>query len=170
MSMAGISGVNNPSCSGNECVRSRESASCLDVEAWMPSELKAIEPLVDRLVRLVEGSQCVRGEELHVELAFREALSNAVVHGNRLDPAKLVQVRCRCEMGKGVYIVVKDQGQGFDPNAVPDPLAPENLEAEHGRGMLLMKFWMDAVFFKQDGTEVHMWKSPPSGPKTEAAK
>jgi hypothetical protein len=53
MSMAGISGVNNPSCSGNECVRSRESASCLDVEAWMPSEMKAIAPLVDRTDRTV---------------------------------------------------------------------------------------------------------------------
>jgi len=132
--------------------------------------MKAVTPLVDRLMRLVEGSRCVPGEELHVELAFREALANAVVHGNRLNPAKLVQVRCRCEMGKGVQIVVKDQGQGFDPNAVPDPLAAENLEAEHGRGMLLMKFWMDEVFFKQGGTEVHMRKRPPGGPRTEAKK
>jgi len=136
----------------------------------MPNEMKAIAPLVDRLVRLVEGSRCVPGEEPHVELAFREALSNAVVHGNRFDPAKLVQVRCRCEMGNGVYIVVKDQGQGFDPSAVPDPLAAENLEAEHGRGMLLMKFWMDEIFFKHGGTEVHMRKRPHSGPKREASK
>jgi anti-sigma regulatory factor (Ser/Thr protein kinase) len=58
----------------------------------MPSEMKAIAPLVDRLMRLVEGSHCVPGEELHVELAFREVLSNAVVHGNRLDP---------CQVGSG---------------------------------------------------------------------
>ena len=92
----------------------------------MPSEMKAIAPLVDRLVRLIEGAHCVPGEEPHVELAFREAPSNAVVHGNRFDPAKLVQVRCRCEMGNGVYIVVKDQGQGFDPSALfPIPLLPK---------------------------------------------
>ncbi len=162
--------MNNPSSSGNECLRTHKSASGLDIEAWMPSEMKAIAPLVDRLMRLVERSGCVRGEELHVELAFREALTNAVVHGNRLNSAKLVQVRCRCEMGTGVYMVVKDQGQGFDPDTVADPLAAENLEAEHGRGMLLMKFWMDEVFFKQGGTEVHMRKSPRSAPKGGAAE
>jgi serine/threonine-protein kinase RsbW len=162
--------VNNSSCSGNAGVRTEESASRLDIEAWMPSEMKAIAPLVDRLMQLVEDSHCVPGEELNVELAFREALGNAVVRGNCLDPTKLVHVQCRCETGEGVYIVVKDQGQGFDPRAVPDPLAAENLEAEHGRGMLLMKFWMDEIVFKQGGTEVHMRKRPAAGLNTETTK
>ncbi len=93
-----------------------------------------------------------------MELALREALNNAVLHGNRLDPGKLVHVYCRCELGKGVSVVVKDQGNGFDPHAVPDPLAAENLAAENGRGILLMKSQMDEVSFEREGTEVHMRK------------
>jgi anti-sigma regulatory factor (Ser/Thr protein kinase) len=95
----------------------------LKIEAWMPSEIKAISPLVNRLMRLIDGSQCVAGNEHAVELALQEALSNAVVHGSGMDARKLVQIRCRCEVGKGVFIVVKDEGQGFDPRAVPNPLA-----------------------------------------------
>ena len=57
-------------------------------------------------------------------------------------------------------ITVGDQGQGFDPNAVPDPSRAERVEAEHGRGILLMKMAMDQVSFERRGTEVHMRKGP----------
>jgi serine/threonine-protein kinase RsbW len=110
------------------------------------------------LIRLIAESHCVSGEECSVELALREALNNAVLHGNRLDPGKLVHVYCRCELGKGVSIVVRDQGKGFDPNAIPDPLAAENLRAENGRGILLMKSQMDDVSFERAGSEIHMRK------------
>jgi len=138
----------------------RGAGSLLEIDAWIPSEIRAISPLVERLMRLVEGSHCVTGEETAVELALREALSNAVVHGNRLDAHKLVHVRCRCKVGKGISITVSDQGQGFDPSAVPDPLSVDNLQAEHGRGIHLMKLAMDEVSFEQRGAEVHMFKGP----------
>jgi serine/threonine-protein kinase RsbW len=134
------------------------SGSFLEIDAWIPSETKAISPLVDRLMRLIEGSRCVLGGEPAVELALREAVNNAVVHGNQMDAHKLVQVRCRCELRKGVSIIVKDQGRGFD--AVPDSRAVENLEAEHGRGIYLMNVAMDEVSFERGGTEVHMRKGP----------
>src|SRR6266853_5867964 len=143
--------------------------SLLKIEAWMPSEIKAISPLVDRLMRLIEGSRCVAGNENAVELALREALSNAVVHGNGMDAHKLVQIRCQCEFGKGVSIIVTDQGHGFDPRTVPDPLAVERLEAEHGRGIHLMKLAMDEVSFERGGTEVHMRKGPARNPKNSAS-
>ena len=130
----------------------------LEIDAWIHSEIQAISPLVERLMRLIEGSYCITGEEAAVELALREALTNAVVHGNRLDPHKLVHVRCRCKGGEGVSLIVSDQGEGFDPRAVPDPLAAENLEAEHGRGIHIMKLLMSEVSFEQRGTEVHMCK------------
>jgi serine/threonine-protein kinase RsbW len=136
------------------------SPSLMTIEAWMPSEIKAISPLVDQLMRLIEGSRCVAGNEYAVELALREALSNAVIHGNEMDAHKLVQVRCRCEGGKGVWVTVKDQGKGFDPAAVPDPVAVERLEKEHGRGIHLMKLAMDEVSFERGGSEVHMRKEP----------
>jgi serine/threonine-protein kinase RsbW len=61
-------------------------------------------------------------------------------------------------LGKGVSVVVKDQGKGFDPNTVPDPLAVDGLLAERGRGILLMKSQMDEVTFECEGSEVHMRK------------
>ena len=139
----------------------------LEIDAWIPSEISAISPLVERLMRLVEGSHCVTGEETAVELALREALSNAVVHGNRLDARKLVHVRCRCKVGEGISLIVSDQGQGFDPRTIPDPLTVENLDADHGRGIHLMKLAMDEVSFEQRGTEVHMRKRLARNPRAD---
>jgi serine/threonine-protein kinase RsbW len=138
----------------------RGAGSLLEIDSWIQSEIKAISPLVERLMRLIEGSHCVTGEEPAVELALREALNNAVVHGNRLDAHKLVRVRCRCKVGEGISLIVSDQGQGFDPRTAPDPLTVENLEADHGRGIHIMKLVMDEVSFEQQGTEVRMRKSP----------
>ena len=137
----------------------------LEVRTWVRSEIGQISPLVDWLMNLIAASRCVRGEEQLVELALREALSNAMIHGNRLDPRKLAHVRCCCDFGKGVFILVRDQGPGFDPNNVPNPLAVENLGAEHGRGIHLMKLAMDEVSFERRGTEVRMRKA--SWPKHE---
>jgi serine/threonine-protein kinase RsbW len=148
------------------------SGSLLEVDVWIPSEIKAISPLVDRLMRLIEGSHCITGEEHAVELALREALSNAVVHGNRLDAHKLVHVRCRCKVGKGISLILSDQGQGFDASSVPDPVAVENLLAEHGRGIHIMKLAMDQVSLDERGTEVHMCKrlarNPRVGPQSDS--
>jgi serine/threonine-protein kinase RsbW len=137
----------------------------LEIDAWIPSEISVISPLVERLMRLIEGSHCITGEEPAVELALREALNNAIVHGNRLDAHKLVHVRCRCKVGKGISLIVSDQGQGFDVRTIPDPLAVENLEAEHGRGIHLMKLAMDEVSFEQGGTEVHLCKRSARNPR-----
>jgi anti-sigma regulatory factor (Ser/Thr protein kinase) len=138
--------------------RPRFTGAPLEVRTWVRSEIALISPLVDWLMSLIAASRCVCGEEDLVELALREALSNAMIHGNRLDTRKLVHVRCWCGIGKGVFIVVRDQGHGFDPNKVPDPLAFENLRAEHGRGIHLMKLAMDEVSFERGGKEVHMRK------------
>ena len=130
----------------------------LEVHTWLPSDIGLISPFVDWLISLIAESRCVRGKEEFVELALREAVSNAVLHGNRMDARKLVHVRCCCEGTRGVFIVVRDQGHGFDPNAIPNPLAVENLEAAHGRGIHLMKVAVDEVSFKRGGTEVHIRK------------
>jgi serine/threonine-protein kinase RsbW len=149
-----------PSCLRTELVRTQGNDSWFEITARMPSEIEAISPLVYRVIRLVEESHCVLGEEPAVGLALREALNNAVLHGNQLDPVKLVQVHCRCEVGEGVSIVIKDQGRGFDPTVIADPSTIGNLEAEHGRGILLMRWLMDEVSFEfgYRGTEVHMSK------------
>lgn len=138
----------------------RVAPDSIFIDAWMPSEVNAISPFVDQLMRLIERSPCVVGNESAVELALREALNNAVIHGNCMDAHKVVQVRCCCERGAGISLTVKDQGTGFDPTAVADPLTPAGMKSEHGRGIHLMKSAMDEVSFNRGGTEVYMRKGP----------
>jgi serine/threonine-protein kinase RsbW len=142
----------------------------LEVHTWLRSDIGLISPFVDWLMSLVARTGCVPGKEEFVELALREAVSNAILHGNRMDPRKLVHVRCCCEGTKGVFIVVRDQGHGFDPNSVPNPLAVENLGAEHGRGIHLMKLAVDEVSFERGGTEVHIRKKSENEQKTPAQR
>ena len=139
------------------------TAVSMTVKASIPSEIQAISPLVDWLMQLIERSCCVAGCEPAVRVALREALNNAVLHGNGTDTQRLVEVSCRCEWEKGVWLIVKDQGVGFDPNEVPDALAPDRLEAENGRGINLMRLSMDQVLFERGGAEVRMWKGPAEG-------
>ncbi len=152
-----------PTCPG---INTRHSS--MTINAWMPSEIEAISPLVDQLMRMIEGSRCLEGNDFAVELALREALSNAVIHGNGMDAHKLVEVHCRCERGKGVWLTIKDQGKGFDPNAIRDVLDSEGLNADHGRGIHLPKRMMDEVSFESGGTEVQMRKRPTRDTRTES--
>jgi serine/threonine-protein kinase RsbW len=99
---------------------------------------------------------------MDIEIALREALANAAVHGNHEDPGKRVHVRCRCKADEDVSIVVQDEGQGFDPDAVPDPTSPEAIESSHGRGIYLMKSLMDEVHFDHSGAIVYMRKKSSS--------
>jgi serine/threonine-protein kinase RsbW len=128
------------------------------------SDVEAIAPTVDSVVAVIRRAGCIPGKESDVEIALFEALANAVVHGNGQDRSKKVEIRCRCVRNKDVSITVKDQGNGFDPSKVPDPTAAENLEAEHGRGILMMKTFMDEVHFKKRGTEVQMRKNSNHAP------
>jgi serine/threonine-protein kinase RsbW len=114
---------------------------------------------VDRIMPVIQASGCVLGQEIRVELALREALNNAIVHGNHMDPDKWVSVRCECDPDNGVSIVVRDEGQGFDPCRVPDPTTHEGILSDLGRGLLIMRSNMDEVSFEKGGREVHLRKN-----------
>jgi len=129
-----------------------------ELELHIPSDTGSIAPTVDQIVGRIRRKGCLRGRESDVEVALFEALANAVIHGNRQQAQKQVTICCRHEPNKYVSIVVRDEGTGFDPDGVPDPTAPENLTSEHGRGILLMKTFMDEVRFEKGGTEVHLLK------------
>jgi serine/threonine-protein kinase RsbW len=101
---------------------------------------------------------CVSEGESEVEIALREALANAIIHGNHENSGKHVHVRCRCELTE-ISIAVKDEGSGFDVDRISDPTAPENTRSAHGRGIYLMKALMDEVRFEEGGVVVHMRKS-----------
>src|ERR1700730_13952256 len=131
---------------------------CLQMELALPSEVTAISPSVDKLMLLIRKCRCAPGNETDIEIALREALENAVIHGNHEDPRKHVYVSCRCEAEEEVSIIVRDEGQGFDSSALPDPTAPGAIESTHGRVISLMKALMDEVHFEDGGAVVHMRK------------
>jgi anti-sigma regulatory factor (Ser/Thr protein kinase) len=127
------------------------------------SEINAISGAVDWLMTMIQECNCVTGHERAVEIALRESLANAVLHGNHQDAEKKVQVHCRIQFGGEVSIIVKDEGKGFDPNKIGDPTAIANLESEYGRGIYLMTALVDEVHFEQRGAEVHMRKGSSHG-------
>ncbi len=90
-----------------------------------------------------------------VHLAIEEAFINAVKHGNQMDPQKLVQVEYRIDSEK-FEISVIDAGRGFHPENVPDPRYGENLYKTEGRGLLLMRSYMDQIEFNDAGNGVRM--------------
>ena len=158
LAMNGMRSLNEAFSSEPQFSGKRSQSSILEIDFWMPGEVRAISPLVDRLMRLMEGSHCIPGEEFDIELALREALDNAVVHGNQEDPETKVHIRCRCLPGKEISIVVTDQGKGFDFEKFVANGIPSNSFSEHGRGIQLMKAYMDDVHFERGGSEVHMRK------------
>ena len=107
-----------------------------------------------------------------IEIAVREAVANAIKHGNRQDPAKRVEVDLELA-ADDLRISVVDQGSGFDPAAVKDPLAPENRFQRDGRGIFYMRSFMDAIDFNfppGGGTRVVLHKRmsrPQAGAKTK---
>jgi len=106
----------------------------------------------------VRETQCATGREDDIELALTEALANAVVHGARNDPSKIVECDVACDAQRGMLIVVRDPGPGFDPSKIADPLHSENIYSHHGRGIFLINQLMDEVRFHKNGTEIHMIK------------
>ena len=92
-----------------------------------------------------------------IKLALEEALCNAVRHGNKNDTTKTVTVRYAVT-GEKAIIIVCDEGGGFAHNAIPDPTAPERLRVPDGRGIMLMRAYMDEFCYRDDGREVYLVK------------
>ena len=128
----------------------------LDVE--LRGEVAAITPVVDQVLGLVHETGCAQGKEFEIETALREALANAVRYGCDHNPSKTVQLSVACDRERGMLIVVRDPGPGFDPAQIPTPVAGEQLFSHHGRGIYLISQLMDDVQFGRGGTEIRMRK------------
>jgi serine/threonine-protein kinase RsbW len=98
-------------------------------------------------------------ERFHVTMAAREAAVNAVLHGNEYDPAKRISASFE-NTGDALVITISDQGKGLDPEMLPDPRTPDNLLRGTGRGIFLIRSFMDEVHFRQlhPGTELTLVK------------
>ncbi len=134
----------------------------VELKQSLPSQLSAVSPFLDQLMRFITRFRGTDGSEVEIEVAVREAILNAMIHGNAGDPCKRVYVDTRCSADGEVSITIGDQGQGFDWCAVPDPTCGETLMLSHGRGIRLMRALMDEVSFEEGGTVVYMRKTPPA--------
>ncbi len=99
-------------------------------------------------------------EIFSIKLALEEALVNAIKHGNQMDRTKKVHISYRINAER-FDIHIADEGKGFDPDDVPDPMAVENLERPCGRGLLLMRHYMSEVTFHPPGNRLSMSKVRP---------
>ncbi|SRR5579871_1264048 len=130
----------------------------LRVRVTLAADRKSVDPVVEQVMQAIRDTNCVNGKEDAIELSLHEALANAVVHGAKEDPSKTVECLVACDDQRGVLIIVRDPGPGFDASAIPSCTMGENLYSNHGRGIFLINQLMDEVKFHKNGTEIHMVK------------
>ena len=129
-------------------------------ELILPSRIEAIGEASAAAAQFAKRFGLSEDEAFGIDMAVREAVTNAVLHGNRQSATKTVELRFKTSPGL-VEITVRDQGEGFDPESVPDPTDPRNVLKTSGRGILFMNNFMDEVEWMrhpEGGTIVKMTK------------
>ena len=120
-----------------------------------PTQVAHVEPFVEKVAEQFNLSSDVHGNML---VSLTEAVTNAIIHGNRSDQTKNVSISLRRQKDS-VAIRVSDEGPGFDPQKVPDPTSPECIEECGGRGIFLMRHLADECRFMRGGSTVEMrWR------------
>jgi len=136
-------------------MRNPERNGCTQV--IIPSDPVRARQVQEDVEHALKANQFADKDVFGIRLALEEAMVNAIKHGNQLDASKRVHIKYHITPGR-FEIQIKDEGPGFNPEEIPDPMAPENLERECGRGLLLMKHYMTEVKFHPPGNIVSMVK------------
>ena len=125
----------------------------------MDSTLETVDNAEQTASRIAADAGFEENEVMQISMAVREAAINAVLHGNEYDPAKKVTLNFE-KTARDLVITIQDQGHGMDTESIPNPLAPENLLKSSGRGIFLMRSFMDEVQIhpSQAGTEIKLVK------------
>ncbi len=129
-------------------------------ELQLPSRIEAIEQAAAIVAGFVSRAGITEEAAFGIDMAVREALANAVIHGNKLDQNKLVKINVKSSPDS-LEIKVHDQGQGFNPETISDPTKEENILKSSGRGIFFMRNFMDEVDWSsapEGGTSVRMIK------------
>jgi anti-sigma regulatory factor (Ser/Thr protein kinase) len=129
----------------------------------IPADINRISPVVDGVMEVVRQMQSAQGRELEIDLAVREALANAIIHGCKKDATKSIQCSVACDQGGEILLVIRDPGGNLNRSEVADPTKGENILASHGRGLYLIDELMDDVEYiveKTVATEVRMKAKP----------
>ncbi len=126
----------------------------------LPSRIEAVNEAANTVASLLRDAGVSDDAGFGIDMAVREAITNAVLHGNQQDEAKLFEVQVKTSIG-AIEILVHDQGSGFKPEEVPDPTVAENLLKTSGRGIFFMRNFMDQVDWfiePTGGTTVRLFK------------
>lgn len=125
----------------------------------VPSEAENVEKVEELTEKVLTHTKFKDEERDSIAIAVTEAVNNAIIHGNKRDPKKSVYVHIKV-YEEAIEITVRDEGNGFNPDKVADPLAPENILKESGRGVFILKSLMDEVVFDfaSGGTALTMRK------------
>ena len=129
-------------------------------ELRFASRIEAVDPAATAVSEFLSNAGVSEDIAFGIDMAVREALTNAVVHGNKLDETKFIEVGIKTSPG-AFEITVHDQGTGFNPDDIPDPTKEENILKTSGRGIFFMRNFMDEVEWSADprgGTTVRMTK------------
>jgi serine/threonine-protein kinase RsbW len=137
------------------------SSLLVKIDETLPGNVDAISPFIQRVMAVVSEMGCAAGREFEIEQVLCEAVNNAIEHGSAHDPSKQIQCCVACDHNRGMLIVVRDSGPGFDPKSIPSPIMGQNLFATGGRGIYLINQLVDEVCFEKGGTEIHMRIKPP---------
>jgi serine/threonine-protein kinase RsbW len=132
-------------------------SAAVHLDLTIPSDTAAGHDVQERIVGLLEQRGYPMRDIFSVRLALEEALVNAIKHGNGLDPSKSVRVHCDIQTDR-VYVEIEDEGQGFAPEDVPDPTLDENIERPSGRGLMLIRSFMNRVDFNDRGNCIRIEK------------
>jgi serine/threonine-protein kinase RsbW len=135
------------------------------IDLELPSDLTLMNTVLEYLLDRVAKLGLIKVEQSNLFVALDEAFVNAVKHGNRSDPSKLLRVTAELSAHEAIF-TVEDEGEGFDVNAIPDPRDPGNLFKSSGRGVLLIYNIMDEVEYSERGTRLKMVKRPEGMPQT----
>lgn len=129
------------------------------IEFELPSDVSLMNGVLQYLIERVAKLGVIKPERSNLFIALDEAFVNAVKHGNKNDPTKLVRITAELS-SKEARFTVEDEGEGFDVDQIPDPRDPENLFKSSGRGVLLIYNIMDKVEYNARGNRLTMVKRP----------
>ncbi len=122
----------------------------------LPSKMTSISKIETFVQKVTQKYNICDEQYPNILISLTEAVNNAIIHGNNKDEKKEVNIALE-KTKEGLCFSVSDQGHGFNPNSIPDPTSPENVECCGGRGVFLMKELCDEIRFKNEGRTVEMY-------------
>lgn len=134
----------------------------METQSWIkecsfPSDMSRAHALIDEIMQQVQSMGWNNKEQFAINMALEEGLVNAVQHGNHSDPAKQVHFVCRLA-DNHLYVRIEDEGEGFDPNAVPDPTDEDHIMVASGRGVLLIRNFVSRANWNDRGNVLEFEK------------